>query len=89
MSLNQCGKCEDFHLTKTCNCEQYIVVDEDGGEHPIYALDAEKAVEKFAEIHNKETEYSLLNSQVTVSVLGVNYYVSAYEDIVYSVNIAF
>ena len=80
--MKQCNKCREyFFKTTTCRCELFIVIDEDGEEHNIYANYEEEAAEKFAEQYNDEGD--LMNDSIKVTINGNKYIVGAETDVHY------
>lgn len=81
-----CEKCGGtrFSTVKECCCVQFTVIDEDGDDYKVYAMDKEDAALKFAEKSNSECDYYLMNESVVIEVEGVKFEISAEPDIQYS-----
>jgi len=83
-----CPKCNKykFSTVKQCACKPFTVINEDGDEYEVYAMDKEDAALKYAEKSNEENEYYLLESSVIVTIDGDQFEISAEPSINYSAN---
>ena len=84
----QCRKCKEYRYAevKECHCKEFTVIDEDGEEHDVRAMDKEGAALKYAEESNVEGDYYLMNETVVIEVDGTKFCIGAEPDVHYSVN---
>ena len=82
----KCEKCKEYHFSpvKECRCKSFTVIDEDGEEHEVQAMDEEDAALKFAEESNVKGDYYLMNETVEITVDGRKFCIGAEPDIHYS-----
>lgn len=80
----RCKKCHEFRFATDCHCEKFVVVNEDGEERNIFALDEEAAAISYAKIYNEGGDYDLMGSSIEIEVNGKKYSISAEADIYYS-----
>ena len=84
--MEQCSRCKDFTFVSDpkCSCEEYKIIDEDGEEHEVWAVNDHSAAVKFAEWSNVEGDYHLMNETVEITVNGKAFNISAEPEIYYS-----
>jgi len=84
----ECPKCGEyrFNTVAVCRCKVFKVIDEDGEEHAVHAMDEEGAALKYAERSNTEGDYYLMNESAEISVNGKKFRISAEPDVHYSAN---
>jgi len=82
----KCPKCHDYRFNdvKECHCKEFVVIDKDGEEHKVQAMDSEGAALKYAEKSNTEGDYYLMNESVEITVNDTKYRISAEPDVHYS-----
>ena len=88
--MKWCTKCGEAMFTifgggvEKCSCRKIFIIDEDGEEHSLYALDEEAAALKYAEESNTSGDYYLMNETVRITVGGKPFSISAEPNIHYS-----
>ena len=83
----RCKKCEEYRISnvEVCHCKIFKVIDGDGDDHNVYAMNSESAALKFAEESNENRDYYLMGESVIIEVDGVKFKIGAEPDIHYSV----
>ncbi len=83
----RCDKCGNLSTKnpKICSCKIFCVIDVDGEEYEIRAMDAEEAALRYAEEANVEGDYYLMNNTEDITVDGMAFRVGAEPDVAYSV----
>lgn len=83
----KCEKCGEYRWSSVekCYCKHFVVVDEDGEDHDVQAMDEEGAALKYAQESNESCDYYLMNDSVEVTVNGNKFRISAEPDVHYSV----
>lgn len=90
--MYKCEKCGEYRFAMfggkpaVCNCKEFIVINEDGDEYPIRAMDEQGAALKYAEESNIEGDYYLMNESVVITINGKEFEISAEPDVHYSAN---
>ncbi len=84
----QCKKCGEYRFSTVteCHCKEFIVIDEDGEDHSLFAMDEQGAALKYAEKSNENGDYYLMNESVEIMVNNTKYEISAEPDVHYSAN---
>jgi len=82
----QCEKCKEYKCggVEKCNCKPFILIDMDGEEHEINAINEREAALMYAEKSNIENDYYLMNENVEISVNDIKYSIGAEPDVHYS-----
>lgn len=65
---------------------EFLIVDDEGEFHNWFADSAKKAAMSFAQYYNEDGGYSLINSEIEITVDGVPYLIGAHADVHYSAN---
>ena len=90
--MNKCSKCNEWrHDTfmgepVVCQCKEFTVIDQDGDEYAVQAMNENGAALKFAEESNVEGDYYPMNESVQITVNGKGFSISAEPDVYYSAN---
>ena len=81
-----CEKCKEYRSVRvtTCHCKAFCIIDEDGEEYELQAMDEQGAALKYAEESNCQNDYYLMNESVEITVNGKEFAISAEPDIHYS-----
>ncbi len=83
----RCIRCDEYRYNSTaCGCKPFTVIEDDGGEAAVYAMDEEDAALKYAETSNVENEYYLMNESVVITINDKQFEISAEPDVHYSAN---
>jgi len=82
----KCEKCKEYRFSNVekCHCQAFTIIDEDGEEHEIQAMDEEGAALKYAEWSNVEGDYYLMNETVEITVNNKKFRIGAEPDVYYS-----
>ena len=80
-----CKKCHEhiFERSNECKCTEFIVKDENGDDHSVYANDEESAALKFAQDYNESGDERLTNKFMVITVNNTQWRISAETDINY------
>ena len=81
----KCDRCKEYKydMVKVCNCQLFEIIDEEGDEYEVYAIDEEDAALKYAETSNCENGNYLMDDSVDITVNGKKFRISAEADIRY------
>lgn len=81
----ECKKCGEYKFNdpQICNCKEFLVVDEEGEEHNVWAMDEQDAALKYAEESNPCNDYYLMNETVDILVNGKAFRIGAEPDVHY------
>ena len=87
-----CEKCGDYLMRinmddeerKQCLCKEFTVIDENGEEYSIGAMNTEDAALRYAEKTNCECDYYLMNASVEITINDQRFKISAEPDVCYS-----
>jgi len=89
--MDRCDRCDEFIFPSfkevagvECSCIEFLIVDDDGEEHEIFANHADDAAIKFATDYNENCGYLLIGNEMKITVDGVPYVISAEADVCYS-----
>ena len=82
----QCEKCSEyrFNHVEECHCKAFTIIDEDGDEQKVQAMDKEDAALKYAQLTNEDGDYCLMNETAEIEVDGSKFRIGAEPDIHYS-----
>ena len=84
--MTRCDRCRDFLFNdKECQCTEFLIVDEDGEDHTVWALTEHGAVLAYAEKANTEGDYYLMETEVEITCDGKKYAIGAEPDIHYNI----
>ena len=89
----KCKKCGEYKFPNkfsnvgVCHCKVFKIIDRDGDDHDVYAIDATGAALKFAEKSNENGDYYLMGESAVIDVDGRKFRISAEPDIYYSADI--
>ncbi|MCY9872952.1 hypothetical protein [Vibrio barjaei] len=85
--MDICEKCNSLIFPnftgRDHQCEEFIIITEDGEEHSQYGSSVDVAIGKFAESYSEENENHLLDNPETITVNGEKYKISAEATIIY------
>ncbi len=83
-----CKKCKKYRYSPAdkCNCEPFTVINEEGDEYTVHAVDEKLAALAYAERSNMDDEYYLMNESVVITVNDKEFEISAEPDVHYSAN---
>lgn len=76
-----CERCGSYECIYTCRCVEFDIESDDGDHCKIYALSEDDAASRYVEQIN--SDYSLVNEEVTVKVNDNYYSVSVEPEINY------
>ena len=88
--MQKCKKCGEYTYVKfgdlyaECQCEPFIIINEDGDEYEIFSTSDHEAALKYAEKSNTENDYYLMNESIEIEVNGKKFNISAEPDVYYS-----
>ena len=88
--MDFCEKCGEskflvFGEPETdCQCQPFLIIDEEGEEHTLHAYDEHDAAMKYAERSNSNGDYYLMNNHVDIIVNGRSFRIGAEPDIHYT-----
>jgi len=88
--MEWCDRCKEYRFLSfgnkdtECQCKEFTIIDEDGEEHTLYAIDDHSAALTYAEESNCSGDYYLMNETVRIEVDGNPFNISAEPDIHYS-----
>jgi len=89
--MKYCENCGDLLFNKfggesrECKCQPFLIIDEEGEEHTVNALDAKDAALVFARKSNEEGDnYLLLCKHVNITVNGKSFRITAEPDVQYA-----
>ncbi len=82
----KCDRCNEYKFKDSCDCELFIVIDDEGEEHDIYSHDEESAARKFAEWTNEYGDYHLMDNTMIISINDKKFNIGAEPDIYYFAN---
>ena len=86
----KCKKCGEYKFPNkfsnvgVCHCKVFKIIDRDGDNYDVYAMDAKGAALKFAEESNQNRDYYLMNESVVIDVDDQKFTISAEPDVYYS-----
>ena len=81
--MEKCERCKNYVFEK-CNCQLFIIIDEDEETHEVYANTEETAALEFARQYNEDGEYLLMNETMVININDNKYCVGAEPDVHYS-----
>ncbi len=86
-----CEKCKEYVFEGmgckvNCTCKDFIIIDEDGGEHTVRAKTEYSAAIQYAKDANTGGDYYLMDDSVEITVNGTKYSIGAEQSIEYSAN---
>jgi len=84
--MSFCDRCNQpiLGVVGECFCMKFIVVDEVGDSHDIYANLPNEAATAFAQDYNEDCGYTLMGHPMNITVDGKPYRISAETRIHYS-----
>jgi len=82
----KCKKCNEYRFndTQVCSCKEFSIIDHEGDDFKIQAINEEDAAVKFAKQSNENNDYYLINSEAEIKVNEQEFLISAQPDVYYS-----